>query len=273
MPTKPLEIHRHLIEVLKKCPEGLTCGQARHQLEQQGLLSAEEQTHLDRRWRQLPSWYKIQKIRATEVVGGRNLPVVRYRYLGERTHIADEGQVSEKLRAAVLHAAHGRCEMCGRGIVEHGVVFQVDHKLPRDWGGTNDRENLWALCQECNRGKKAFFSSVQADSKMMKSVMAHDSVHVRIGELLKAFGVGVATPAYLIEIVSGENQEDWKKRLRELRYPVIGWDIRPARHTEPSGKVRADYVLLRWKPWPRDPTGLIRRFEEERRRKNRQQSG
>ncbi len=74
----------------------------------------------------------------------------------------DEGQVTEKLRASVLHAAHGRCEMCGRSIAEHAVVLQVDHKLPRDWGGTNSRENLWALCEQCNRGKKSYFSSINA---------------------------------------------------------------------------------------------------------------
>ncbi len=35
--------------------------------------------------------------------------------------------------------------------------------------------------------------------------MAYKSVHVRIGELLKAFGEGRPTPAYVIEIVIGKS--------------------------------------------------------------------
>jgi hypothetical protein len=63
-------------------------------------------------------------------------------------------------------------------------------------------------------------------------------------------------------------QDDWQKRLRELRYPVIGWDIKTHLHKDPSGKKQADYVLKRFREWPNDPTSLIRRFEKEREQRN-----
>jgi len=100
----------------------------------------------------------------------------------------------------------------------------------------------------------------------MKKAIGHASVHVRIGELLKAVGVGNRTPSTLLEVVAG--QDDWQKRLRELRYPVIGWEIETRGYKAPSGKKLVDYVLRSFKPWPEDPTGIVRRFEKERERKN-----
>ena len=34
-------------------------------------------------------------------------------YVRKRTEAIDEGDIGIKSRAAVIHAAHGRCEMCG----------------------------------------------------------------------------------------------------------------------------------------------------------------
>jgi hypothetical protein len=171
------------------------------------------------------------------------------------------------MKAEVRHAAHGCCQMCGKTIAEDGIKLVVDHKKPRAWGGTNDRANLWAICNECNAGKKAYFSSLNVDPELMKIVTAHDSVHVRIGELLKAIGVGKRTPSSLIDVVA--DQDDWHKRLRELRYPVIGWDIEPFRYKGPSGKILVDYILKGYQSWPEDPTGAIRQFEQERQHRNR----
>jgi hypothetical protein len=99
--------------------------------------------------------------------------------------------------------------------------------------------------------------------------MSHESVHVRIGEMLKAVGVGNRTPSAILEIVA--DQDDWHKRLRELRYSVIGWEIETLRYKSSSGKVQVDYILKSHKPWPKDPTGTIRRFEKERELKNKEE--
>lgn len=263
--SKPGGIHLRIVEVMKRFPDGISGGQIRQELEKEGL-HPEDQTHLDRRKRDLKKWFVIRKTSTTTVIGGKKRKVVLYCYTGQREAVTDQGQISLKDRAEVIHAAHGRCQMCGRTVDKHGITLVVDHKKPRDWGGTNDRENLWAICDECNAGKKAYFSSLNVDAKVMKEVTAHDSVHVRIGELLKAIGAGKGTPSALIEVAAG--QDDWQKRLRELRYAVIGWEIDTHLYKSPSGKKECDYILRSFKEWPTDPSGRIRRFEEERRRKN-----
>ena len=189
-----------------------------------------------------------------------------YRYVGVRQRVVDQGQISLKERAEVIHDAHGRCQMCGKSVERHGITLVVDHKKPRDWSGTNDRDNLWAICEECNAGKKAYFSSLHIDAKIMKRVTGHGSVHVRIGELLKAVGIGKGTSSQLIAVVA--DQYDWQKRLRDLRYPVIGWEIDTRLYRAPSGKKQCDYILRSFKAWPDDPSGVIRRFETERQKRN-----
>jgi hypothetical protein len=102
----------------------------------------------------------------------------------------------------------------------------------------------------------------------MKAAMGHKSVHVRIGELLKAVGVGNRTPSALIDVVAG--QDDWQKRLRELRYPVIGWEIDTQLYKDRFGKKQCDYVLRKFLPWPDDPSGTVRKFEKEREERNKE---
>jgi hypothetical protein len=268
--SQPGDIHLRIVEVMKRFPEGVSGGMIRQELEKEGLRP-EDQTHLDRRKRDLKKWFIIEKIEARVTVDGRTRYVTLYKCKGKRKHITDEGQISRKLRAELIHSAHGRCQMCGRTIETHGIALVVDHKKPKDWGGTNGRENLWAICEDCNAGKKAFFSSLNADSETMRKVMAHESVHVRIGELLKAAGVGNRTPSSLLKVVA--DQDDWQKRLRELGYPVIGWEIDTQLYKGSSGKKQADYILRKHKPWPDDPSGTIRRFEQDRERRNKGAEG
>lgn len=65
--------------------------------------------------------------------------------------------ISQKLRHQVLQRDHSKCRRCGQG-PEDGVKLMVDHKIPVDWGGKTDLENLWTLCEPCNLGKKHWFS-------------------------------------------------------------------------------------------------------------------
>lgn len=267
--SQPGKIHLRIVEVLRRFPQGVTGGQIRQELEKEGLRP-EDQTHLDRRKRDLKKWFDIQKTKTTVQVAGKKRTVVLYKYLRKKPRIIDEGSINQKTRAKVIHTAFGRCQMCGRTVQKHCITLVVDHKKPRDWGGTNEIGNLWAICEECNAGKKAYFSSLNVDAEVMKRVTAHKSIHVRIGELLKATGVGRRTPSSLLVIVA--DQDDWQKRLRELRYSVIGWEIETQLYKDQSGRKQADYILRSYKPWPPDPTGRIRRFERERELENRKKS-
>ena len=132
--------------------------------------------------------------------------------------------------------------------------------MPKAWGGSDDLENLQALCEECNRGKKDFFASFTEFADEIRQAIGLPSVHMRIGELLKAFGPK-AVRSDVLELVAsppGNYQEDWQKRLRELR--VLGWEIETSRLRE-DGRIRSYYRLGRAEPWP---AGSVR--EEIRRR-------
>jgi len=124
-----------MAELLKAHPNGLTSGELREKLQ----LGPTEQAQLDRRRRDLKKFYVIEK---SGVGHG-----VRYIYRGERTEPLTTQAVNQKARAQVLHQARGRCAMCGRSTEKHGIALAVDHKIPQDWGGTNEIANLWALCK------------------------------------------------------------------------------------------------------------------------------
>lgn len=245
MPSGLSKIHLRILEILKAHPEGVTSGQLRAELS----LRPEEQTHLDKRKRDLYKRYHIEKIRSGALI--------RYFYRGERLEPLLVGNVNLRKKAEVFHKARGRCQMCGRTIEADGIVLVVDHKIPLDWVGSNETENLWALCYDCNQGKKNYFAS--QDTDLMKRVMPHKSVHVRIGELLKA-NQDRAVPSYLIEFVAG--QDDWMKRTRELRY--LGWEIKVSRKKMKGGKVVSAYTLRKFTDWPEHPSGWIREYERRR---------
>ena len=75
--SKPGAIHLRIIEVLKRFPMGATGGQIRQELEKDGL-KPEEQTHLDRRKRDLKKWFVIQKIKTPREVNGKKLSVTSH---------------------------------------------------------------------------------------------------------------------------------------------------------------------------------------------------
>ena len=59
---------------------------------------------------------------------------------------------------------------------------------PEEW-------NLQALCSDCNEGKKAYYATFDAVAPQIMNAIGHESVYVRIGEVLKAFEAeGLGTP-------------------------------------------------------------------------------
>ncbi|WEO97187.1 HNH endonuclease signature motif containing protein [Streptomyces sp. FXJ1.172] len=196
----------------------------------------------DRRVRDLRDYFSIDTVR-----DGRNH---RYRLRGWN-HDRSNGlrrALSRRLRAQVL--APQRCAQCGRTPTEHHVILVVDHKVPRHWGGNDDIENLQPLCEDCNSGKKAFYSTYDEYAEEIKAAADHDEPHGRIGELLKAFR-GDWVPSELISVVASmrQYQDDWQKRLRELR--TLGWKIDSKKKKDPeSGRFRSFYCVKHWEPWP-----------------------
>jgi ATP adenylyltransferase len=62
------------------------------------------------------------------------------------------GYVSGTLRYEVLKRARFRCELCGVSADERAL--EVDHIIPRSRRGTDDPDNLQALCYSCNSMKR-----------------------------------------------------------------------------------------------------------------------
>jgi hypothetical protein len=244
-------IHRQILALMKKHRAGISEGEMRIALR----IKPEKQLQFGRRRRDLHYYYRITKKR----VG----TTVYYIYSGKLRRGRDTSQTDAKTRALILHEAHGQCGMCGRTIKKHGVTLVIDLKIPRQWGGKTEPPNLWAICEECNQGKKNLFKSV--DSKQMRSAARHESVRVRIGELLKSFGVGKPVSSHMIDIVA--NQDEWRKRLRDLRY--LGWKIKALRVKAPGGRFQSAYRLDKFKKWPKDPDAWVSKYEKERAERNR----
>ena len=250
-------IHLKILDALKANPAGLDIYEIRDLIDE-----PDGQQHLDKRVRELRYAYIIPQAK----VGGRSI----YTYGGERSEdLSDSGHIPSSLRAKLLHAAHGRCQMCGRTIAEDGIKLELDHRIPRNWGGLTVEENLWAICGLCNGGKRDFFATFNDEE--MTRILSKDSVYERISETLRLHE-GEPTPSWLLEFVANADdfQDDWQKRLRELRYSVIGYEITAGRRKNPSGKWEAAYTLKEWKPLPENHKFLIK--ESERLKKKARQN-
>src|SRR5688572_5505117 len=54
-------------------------------------------------------------------------------------------------RFRILQRDGFRCRYCGHAAPE--ARLEVDHIVPRSWGGKNDHDNLVTACSRCNGGK------------------------------------------------------------------------------------------------------------------------
>jgi hypothetical protein len=213
------------------------------------------QQHLDRRLRDLDPYFEIERGRA-----GRETTYALVTRLAKPR--AAEGSISKKLRAWVLRDQ--RCVQCGRTPAEDGVKLHVDHKIPQRWGGSNDRENLQALCSECNEGKRDYYATFDSEAPAILKAFTYEEPQVRIGEALKAAYPKKLRGDLLERVASAkQHQEDWQKRLRELR--VLGWKIIASRQNE-QGRAVAYYVLEEQPPdWPDGKVrAAIRKIERKR---------
>lgn len=119
--------------------------------------------------------------------------------------------INQKLRYQVLHRDQSKCRRCGRGPNE-GLKLMVDHKLPVEWGGKTNLDNLWTLCEPCNLGKKHWFND--EDSDQMKKIMTESSGYKRIKKLFE-LNPNTFVPSIRISIVA--EIQDWPRAVRSIR--------------------------------------------------------
>ena len=220
--------------------------------------NGESHSQTDRRVRELRDWFRLPAVRT----GGVHV----YQLQGRADAIqGGRSGISPKVRGEVLSAK--RCAQCGKTPTEDHVKLEVDHKIPRSWGGTDDIENLQPLCTQCNHDKQAFYSSMDPFEEQIRTATAHLEPHRRIGELLKAFhAAGVDAPSQVVGVVASmhQYQEDWQKRMRELR--ELGWDYDTIKRKE-NGRIRSYYRLTAFTDWPNGNIAAeIKRREKAKKR-------
>lgn len=210
-------------------------------------------SQFQRRRRQLGEVFEIQR-----------LPGFKYLLVGwlpnERT---TSRPISQRVRFKVLQS--GRCRACGRTVAEDQVKLVVDHILPQAWGGSDEEDNLQALCEQCNAGKKDYYGQFDEFADKISEAADFDEPHRRIAMLLRAFD-GEYVPSELLGAVASakQYQEDWQKRLRELR--ELGIDYKYRKRKLPNGRVVGDWKLTKWSELPSEPlASLIRKREKEKR--------
>jgi 5-methylcytosine-specific restriction endonuclease McrA len=241
-------LEQRILELLRTSPLGLDIIQIRKSL---GI--EDTQQHLDRRVRALDPFYVIERERKGQRLLYR---FVRPRVQGEWDYF----EIPKQIRAKLLLAAGGKCQMCGRTVKDDSIKLHIDHKIPREWGGKTEEDNLWAICSVCNEGKKNYYASF--DTGIMRNVLVYPSVHKRIAELLHIMP-GEWVDCDIIEFVANSQgfQTDWRKRLRELRY--LGLEIETMRDHKGRRTISL-YRLRRWVPLPDDPTAAARKYEKDR---------
>jgi len=215
-------------------------------------IETDEQGQFDRRVRELRHIFEVPCI------------ANKYELTGRRKEEIVDDDIPAKLKTLVL--SDGICAYCGKTPLRDGVRLHADHKIPRDWGGTNERDNLQPLCSECNENKKNLWADYDEYKDKVREITKYDEPHKRIGELLKAFD-NEPIPDDLLEMVAkmGQYQKDWTRRLRELK--ELGWKYKVVKK-KVGGRVRSSFILEHYEPWPE---GSIR-TEIKRREAQRKQT-
>ena len=120
--------------------------------------------------------------------------------------------VSTKLKVLVLKNYGYKCAYCGKNPREDGIKLAIDHKIPVEFGGPTEFNNLQPLCEGCNHGKKSFFRD--EDPEMLKKIFSASSDEARL-KIFFDYHLGLDIPVQkIVPFVSGR---EWMRSLRRLR--------------------------------------------------------
>jgi hypothetical protein len=224
----------------------------------------EDQASTDRRLRELRRYFEIEEMK----IGDQS----RYQLQGWSANRPSDAAVMISLRRRAEILSPQRCAQCGRKPLEDQIKLLVDYKVPLSWGGDNEPENLQPLCEECYEGKIDYFRSFEAYAEQIRAAIAYDEPQKRIGELLRAFDGGWVRSDLIGIVASASNfQEDWQRRLRDLRF--LGWDYQHEKRYGEGSRVWTYYRLTKSAPWPDNIPQAIRVEEAKRRNLRRLSAG
>lgn len=75
-----------------------------------------------------------------------------------------------------------RCVKCGGYFRKEEI--EIDHRIPKRDGGTDDLWNLQPLCKHCNRSKRDRQTKFETASTLVRAT-AHGDLDVAVGGMVK----------------------------------------------------------------------------------------
>lgn len=136
----------------------------------------------------------------------------RFTEINEYSNTTKRAGLTSKTKYRIRNRDGHLCQSCGKG-VKDGVKLHVDHKIPLELEGTNLDDNLWTLCDDCNQGKKDFYSD-DFDIEVMTKVFQEKSGYQRLRVLFELSPNKGFTPS-VIQGIAGIR--DWTRTIRNIR--------------------------------------------------------
>lgn len=63
-------------------------------------------------------------------------------------------QFTKKFRESIFERDNYECQRCEKNLIHLPEERIIDHKIPLSKGGSNSINNLWLLCNFCDKNKK-----------------------------------------------------------------------------------------------------------------------
>ena len=151
----------------------------------------------------------------------------------------DSRYINKKLRAMILTRDNSTCQMCGKTVKDDGVKLVIDHVIPLNWGGKTELDNLQALCESCNEGKKAFVKG--ENSELMEDISKASNAKERL-RLYFEYYYNIPIGVDKLSVIA--RTRDWTRQLRMLRQEY-NMDIEYLAPNKKEQRERASYIY--WK--------------------------
>lgn len=63
-------------------------------------------------------------------------------------------RLSKEFKRKIFERDNYECQRCFKNLIDKAELRVIDHKIPLSKGGSNDINNLWLLCNDCDKRKK-----------------------------------------------------------------------------------------------------------------------
>ncbi len=132
--------------------------------------------------------------------------------------------IPKALRQKVSNQAHHRCGYCLTSETIVGTLMEIDHIVPKSFGGLTEEANLWLTCSQCNDHKNNRVSGFDASTGKIVGLFnlrtqdwnEHFNWTVAGDEIIGKTPIGRAT------VITLELNREELVRARQL-WLIAGW--------------------------------------------------